>query len=198
LQYKAAQLSQSASSAQPSMNHAPRSTISFATRAAPAQREEIRQQALQSNYGVAKNIGLPCPNVSFLSPHLQEYRYFAVRGERKKLDEALRPRLMAAKCEVEILLAPAGEDVAKELTQRIFCRCPAVKPESKATLMEDYQHSLSTYPLDMLYCAVDKVMHAHIAAYPPLLSSFFSYMDTELKQRHYVCNQVMKLCALLA
>ena len=177
----------------PSKNHEPESTISFAAAHDAAQREEIRQISLQSNYGVAAQIRLPCPNLSYLSPHVQDFRYFVKHSARKQVDPALRPRLLAASQECDALLKLAGEEVARDAVTRIFRRCPAVKAENKAALIADYTQSLAAYPADMVYAAVDSVLHSHIAAYPPLLSLFLNQMDAEMKQRHYVHKQIHAL-----
>lgn len=163
----------------------------------PAKREEIRQQALQSNYGVAAMLSLPCPHVSYLSPHIQDYRYFTTRCAPKKVEEALRPRLEKAREEARHLLVPMTEEAARAVVARLFRRCPAVKADQKQALIEDYVEELKKYPEDMVLNAVDKVMATHVAAYPPLLSVCISPMAEEWKQRCYIHKQVHALYALL-
>jgi uncharacterized protein YdaU (DUF1376 family) len=189
----------SSATAQPSINQHPLAKEdSLAMHGVHAQKEAIHQASLQSNYGVALHLTLPCPNISFLSPHIQDYRYFVTRGARKPVDTALRPRLEAAMKEVEQLLVIPDDAWMGRLVARIFRHCPAVRAEHRAPLQEDYRRGLSSYPKDMLELVVDKVLYEHIAAYPPLLSRFITLLEPQWKQRQYIAKQVRALFSVIS
>ncbi len=150
-----------------------------------------------SNYGVCERVTLPCPNLSYLTPYLTDFKYFTTRGTQKRIDVRHKGRVEAGVREAALLIIPITSEAICGIVQHIFRRYPAVNKDQKAALMEDFMQSLRVYPHDMLQDVLQQILNSHTQAYPPLLGTIIEMLEPQMQIRRFLHKNVMHLYSTL-